>query len=134
MLDFQIALEDEQHSTAYDCAFLNLSSEIQRTVIDEAVEESFTKVTDLRARYVNLLQQEGVDAPNYRVSKLKHRLQKYFGNALVFFGNPQSVTDSELVASANIPQNVLLQILQHRCTKTTYHRLMKRKQNTMTIF
>ncbi len=44
----------------------------------------------------------------YRGANLKHRLQKHFGESLVFFRNVKRMTDPELVTSAHVPRAVLL--------------------------
>ncbi len=100
MLDSQISLEDAQHSTAYDRAFQTLTGEVEEAILSEDEQGLFLKMSDLRLTFVDFLKQEGVDTPNYTISKLKRRLQKNFGNRIVFFANPQTVTEPELVTSA----------------------------------
>ena len=56
-------------------------------------------MSDLSLTFVDFLKQEGVDTPNYKISKLKRRLQNNFGNRIIFFANPQTVTEQELVMS-----------------------------------
>ena len=101
ILDSQISLDDAQHSTAYDCAFQILAGE---AILSEDEEELFARMSDLRSKFVDFLKQEGVDTPNYKISKLKRRLQKHFVNRIIFFANSQTVTESELVTSATVPQ------------------------------
>ena len=48
-------------------------------------------MSDLRSKFVDFLKQEGVDTPNYKISKLKRRLQKHFRNRIVFFANSQKL-------------------------------------------
>ena len=100
MLDSQISLEDAQHSTAYDRAFQTRAGEVKEAILSEDEEGLFARMSDLRSTCVDFLKQEGVDTPNYKISKLKRRLQKNFCNRIIFFANPQTVPESELVTSA----------------------------------
>ncbi len=100
ILDSWISLEDAQHSTAYDRAFQTLAGEVEGAILSEDEEGLFERMFDLRSTFVDFLKQEGVDTPNYKISKLKRRLQKNFGNRIIFFANPQTVTEPELVMSA----------------------------------
>ena len=104
MLDSQISLEDAQHSRTYDRAFQTPAGEVEGAILSEDEEGLFAKMYDLRAKFENFLKQKDVDALNYKINKLKRRLQKHFGNGIIFFSNPQTVTESELVTSATVPQ------------------------------
>ena len=77
----------------------------EQYLVSEDEEELFARMSDLRSTFVDFLKQEGVDTPYYKISKLKRRLQKNFGNRIIFFANPQTVTEPELVTSAlHVPQ------------------------------
>ena len=110
MMDSQILLEDERCcSSAYDSAFVRLVTEVQSTILDKTGEGTIGRVPDLCSRFVALLQEEGVSVVDYRTSKLRRRLQKHFGDKLLFFRNSRFLTDPEMVTSASVPQKVLLE-------------------------
>ena len=94
--------------TVFDRAFLRLSTEVQTDIIAKAEAGNVVRVADLCSRYNRLLMEEGPAAANYRVSNLKHRLRKHYGEALMFFRNNKRVRDPELVTAGCIPKNVLL--------------------------
>ena len=104
ILDSRISSKDAQHSTAYDCAFHILAGEVEGAIPSEDEEGLFARMSDLRSKFVDFLKQEGVDTPNYKIGKLKRRLQKHLDNHIIFFENSQTVTESELVTSATVPQ------------------------------
>ena len=104
ILDSRISLEDAQDSTAYDRAFHILAGEVEGAIVSEDKVGLFARMSDLRSKFVDFLKQKNVDTPNYKIVKLKRRLQKHFGNHIIFFENSQIVTESELVTSATVPQ------------------------------
>ena len=61
-------------------------------------------MSHLRSKFVDFPKQEGVDTPNYKIGKVRRRLQMHFGNRIIFFANPQTVTESQLVTFATVPQ------------------------------
>ena len=50
-------------------------------------------MSDLRSKFVDFIKQEGVDTPNYKIVKLKRRLQKHFDTHIIFFENSQTVNE-----------------------------------------
>ena len=84
--------------------FKILAGEVEGAILSEDEEGLFARMSDLRSKFVDFLKQEGINTPNYKIGKLKRRLQKHFGNRIIFFANSQTVTESELVTSATVPQ------------------------------
>ena len=72
--------------TEYSKAFSRLADEIQDTILSSPGEGKIASMTDLCARYVVLLNDEGLtDLDSYRTDRLKLRLVERFGDQLVFF-------------------------------------------------
>ena len=85
MLDSQVVLEDERCASAYNWAFLKLATQVQSTFLVRSEESVIGRMPDLCTRFVALLQDEGITIAEYRTSNLKRRLQKHFGDKLLFF-------------------------------------------------
>ena len=87
--------EDSKGGDGYQSAFTQLVAVVQEKIIDGL---DVCKMTDLRDTYIDLLEEIGTDAPNYRTEKLKARLQKHFGDRLSFW-QPQQRAETEIVFS-----------------------------------
>lgn len=91
-------------------AFQLLAAEVKQKIIDG---HDVTKMSSLREQYVNLLDQAGIRAPEYRSEKLKVRLQKQFGDSISFW-YPKHRSQSELVYSEDVPKGQVVEAC-HSC-------------------
>ena len=82
----------------YQSVFTQLVAVVQEKIIDGL---DVCKMTDLRDTYIDLLDEIGIDVPNYRTEKLKARLQKHFGDRLSFW-LPQQRVETEIVFSKTV--------------------------------
>ena len=74
--------ENSEEGDGYQSVFTKLVALVQEKVIEGL---TVLKMNDLRDTYVDLLDEIGIDAPNYRTEKLKAGLQKHFGDSLSFW-------------------------------------------------
>ena len=90
--------EDSEGDDGYQSAFTQLVAVVQEKIIDGL---DVCKMTDLQDTYIDLLDEIGIDTPNYRTEKLKARLQKHFGDRLRFW-QPQQRAETEIVFSKTV--------------------------------
>ena len=67
-------------------------------------------MSQLQERFVNNLNERGVEARNYRSSKLKVRLQRHFGNKLSF-KQPITQNQPELVYYSGVQKGDIVETI-----------------------
>ena len=95
----------ESQSDIFSAAFNSLLSEIETPLLSGICMYA----SDIRDLYMKLLEKHGVEsetASKYRTSGIKQRLQKYFGDKLVFW--PQKGTRSDIVCSSSLTAGQLI--------------------------
>ena len=95
----------ESQSDIFSAAFNSLLSEIETPLLSGKCMYA----SDIRDLYMKLLEKHGVEsetASKYRTSGIKQRLQKYFGDKLVFW--PQKGTRSDIVCSSSLTAGQLI--------------------------
>ena len=90
--------KEDLSNDSYSRAFTKVKEFVQDAVLKET---RAVTMSELLEKYVYHLSAEGVDAQNYRSSKLKNRLTRCFGNSLSF-RQPLDQTQSEIVYSAHV--------------------------------
>lgn len=69
--------EEDAASGSYNRAFNKIKEVVRMKVLQDS---QALKMSDLLEEYISFLSEEGVDTCNYRSSKLKSRLKKFFGD------------------------------------------------------
>lgn len=87
-------------------AFMILADEVEAEILAKAEEANAIKISDLRKRYITLLEEAEIHS-DYRAARLKLRLQSKFAERIKFVPG-SSVTDSEVVVSSDVPTDILL--------------------------
>ena len=88
-------------------AFVVLADEVEAEILSRVGDAKAIKLSHLRKCYIGLLEEAGVHS-DYRAACLKLRLQRKFGERIKFIPG-SSITDPEVVVSADILRDVLLQ-------------------------
>ena len=70
---------------AHEKAFSSLQQEVKSSLLDQVNAGTVASMLELCSRYVTLLRAEGLEIDSYRADHLKIRLQRHFGDSLVFF-------------------------------------------------
>ncbi len=91
----------EIHSVAFDKLCIELQKDLHDT-------KNVRRMADIKARYIELLSQEGIDAPNYRTNKLKKKLVKHLG-ANISFSAPADKSLSETVFSGAVSKGQIVE-------------------------
>ena len=105
--------EEDAVSGIYNRAFSRIKELVRMKVLEQA---QAVKMSELLELYVSYLSEEGVDARNYRSSKLKSRLTKCFGDCLSF-QQPFSKSQSEIVYSADITTGEVVETVMNTCAQ-----------------
>ena len=95
--------ESRKQRSEYDIAFKKLASYITENVASE-MEIITMKV--LRERYLELLEEQGIENKEYRTEKLKTRMVKKFGSLLDFW-HPSNCAESEIAYCDALPKGKL---------------------------
>ena len=93
----------------YDEAFLMLKGEMEPKLIEGDV----LRMSDLRARYIQLLSEKGVQNPLYRGEKLKARIQKAFSSRVSFW-HPKHRSEAEILYYDKIPKGQVVEACFNR--------------------
>lgn len=99
--------KEDAANDGYDRAFNKVKEYVQDAVIKQAKAVS---VSELLQQYVSQLTVEGINAQNYRSSKLKNRLIKCFGDRLSF-RQPADKKLSEIVYSAHVSTGAVVELV-----------------------
>ena len=97
--------ESRKQRSEYDIAFKKLASYITENVVSK-IEIITMKV--LRERYLELLEEQGIENKEYRTEKLKTRMVKKFGS-LLHFWHPSNCAQSEIVYCDALPKGKLIE-------------------------
>ena len=101
--------KEDLSNDSYSRAFTKVKEFVQDAVLKDA---RAVKMSELLEKYVYHLSAEGVDAQNYRSSKLKNRLTRCFGNSLSF-RQPLDQTQSEIVYSAHVTTGEVVETIMN---------------------
>lgn len=100
----------EDSTDSYRHAFQEVGDYVQSEVITNA---KVVGMTDLVKLFENALVERGVETTGYRSSKLKFRLQKFFGERISFH-RPENPNQAELVYSSKVSKGVIIETaIQH---------------------
>ena len=89
--------EESEGGDGYQSAFTQLVAVVQEKIIDGL---DVRKMTDLRDTYIDLLDEIGIDAPNYHTEKLKAKIQKHFGDRLSFWQPQESGAENSFLENS----------------------------------
>ena len=106
-LEDQNCQNEDSATTSYQGAFECLSAYVQNEIISSA---KVITMSQLQERFVNNLNERGVEARNYRSSKLKVRLQRHFGNKLSF-KQPITQNQPELVYYSGVQKGDIVETI-----------------------
>ena len=70
---------------AHEKAFSSQQQEVKSSLFDQVNAGTVASMLELCSRYVTLLRAEGLEIDSYQADQLKIRLQRHFGDSLVFF-------------------------------------------------
>ena len=77
--DTPVQQGDYEANAIYEVTFQHIVNYVSERIIDGL---DVMRMTNLRDMYVDLLEETGIESPNYRTEKLKRQLIKHFGNKL----------------------------------------------------
>jgi hypothetical protein len=92
----------EKGETVYDAAFLDLAVEVGEGINQQKAYD----MSSLLSRYRERLDDKGINAESYSKQRLKLRLQKHFGDNIVFHQHPDK-SKPEIYSSTISVQDVL---------------------------
>lgn len=103
--------EEDATNRSYNSAFDKIKELVKSEVIEKA---KAIKMSELLDQYIFYLSEDEVDVRNYRSSKLKSRLTKYFGESLSF-QQPINKSQSEIVYSTHVTTGEVVETLMNTC-------------------
>ena len=95
--------KEKEAETLYDTAFKEMAAEISEGIYQGKAYD----MSSLLSKYRERLEDKGIKAESYSKQHLKHRLEKHFGENIVFHQHPDK-SKPEVIYSSNISlQDVL---------------------------